>query len=223
MAKYVALVAADTVGDPNETIEAPTPICVFVAPGYINVIYSAEYKVGKLDDSNNLLWINKFKYADEQYRGGDELTSVWKNPDGESYSYTEYSNLYANPDTTTEQVNQFYFKFDDKIKGSHEEDHLCGWAGDDKMWGFEQADTFYYGKGMGKDEICDFEYKKDQIMLDDSAGTKFKKVAKKAKYNEKKEFTQLKLGDGDKLKIYGIDSRKELKKSLAFDDFTDFA
>ena len=78
------------------------------------------------------------------------------------------------------------------------------------------------GKGMDRDKIMDFE-KGEDLYIDDSIATKFKKLKKMAKYNENKDMTKIKAGDGDVLKVYGIDTQKELKQAVVFDDFTDFA
>ena len=220
MAKFIAFTAADTVGSKTETVPAYYSEPYGTDGEYILTAAGGYALAGR--DSANVVHISKF--SDGTFPlGSDPLEWVWSADNGDSYSYGTLQSLQATETTKTESVHQFLFAFDDKIKGSDFDDMLCGWDGKDKMWGFDGADQFYYGKGMGKDEICDFDKKKDEIVLDDSAATKFKKIAKKAKYNEKKEFTQLSFGDGDKLKIYGIDTKKELKKALAFDDFTDFA
>lgn len=157
------------------------------------------------------------------------MEQVWKADSGDSYSFADVQSLLFLPGpvpgftaSSEQDVNQFWFKFDDRIHGSEFDDMLCGWAENDKMWGGDGEDEFYYGKGMDRDKIMDFE-KGEDLYIDDSIATKFKKLKKMASYNENKDMTKIKAGDGDVLKIYGIDTQKELKQAVVFDDFTDFA
>jgi hypothetical protein len=122
---------------------------------------------------------------------------------------------------TEQQVNQFFFKFDDKIHGSSGNDKLCGWAGQDSMWGNDGDDEFYYGKGMGKDKILDLNKSHDQAIFDTDLVENFRELRKDAKL--KSGQIDIKFDSSDKLTIVGIDTLKELKKVVAFDDFTDFA
>lgn len=157
--------------------------------------------------------------------GAGDVEQFWKADAGDSYSASEFVAILGvpGPGTGTEQdFNQFLFKFDDQIHGSEYDDMLCGWAGNDRSWGGGGDDKFYYGKGMDRDRIMDFE-KGEDLYIDNSIANKFKKLKKMAKYNEKKDMTKIKAGDGDVLKVYGIDTKKEFKQAVVFDDFTDFA
>jgi hypothetical protein len=122
---------------------------------------------------------------------------------------------------TEQQINQFFFKFEDKIYGSEEDDKLCGWAEDDVMWGLEGDDEFYYGEGMGIDKIMDLNKSDDSVIFNEDLVDSFKELKKDAKVKSDKVI--IKFDSSDKLYIYGINNLKDLKNVAAFDDFTDFS
>jgi len=123
---------------------------------------------------------------------------------------------------TEQQINQFLFKFEDSIHGSDEDDKLCGWAEDDDLWGGDGDDEFFYGEGMGVDTIKDFKVGDDELVLDDSVAEKFKDLKGDVKFKNNGSVV-INAGGGEKLIVFGIDTTKELKNALSFDDFTDFA
>ena len=89
------------------------------------------------------------------------------------------------------------------------------------MWGGEGDDEFYYGEGMGKDKIMDLNKNDDTVILDEDLVDSFSQLKKDVQL--KNEKIVIKFDSSDKLFIYGIDSLKDLKNVVAFDDFTDFA
>jgi hypothetical protein len=170
--------------------------------------------------------------------GAGDVKRVWKADSGDSYLLGDES--VASVDTyfglvltqkvgdpaktfgTEQQINQFFFKFEDKIHGSDEDDKLCGWAEDDELWGGEGDDEFFYGKGMGVDKVWDYKVGDDELVLDDSVAEKFKDLKGDYKFKSNGSVV-INAGGGEKLIVFGIDTKKELKNALSFDDFTDFA
>jgi hypothetical protein len=167
--------------------------------------------------------------------GAGEVHQVWKADSGDSYLVG--SGGVASTDTlfgliatvgapgktngTEQQLNQFFFKFEDRIFGSDEDDKLCGWAEDDVIFGMEGDDEFYYGEGMGKDKIMDLKKNDDEVIFDEDLVDSFKQLKKDVKLKNDK--LVIKFDSDDQLTIYGIDTLKQLKKVAAFDDFTDFS
>ena len=89
------------------------------------------------------------------------------------------------------------------------------------MWGGEGDDEFYYGEGMGRDEILDFNKKDDEVIFDEDLYDTFRQLRKDVKLKNDK--VVVKVDSDDQLTIYGIDTLKDLKKVVAFDDFTDLS
>ena len=232
MAKFYAFVASDIVGSDTELY----PLPVFGSPYGTNnaaiVLYTTSYIIiNNFSSSTNLQSIIDFEMLPSFVPGEGEVRSLWQANAGDIYSNLAYAALLNTPgpnagftSTPTADVFQFLFAFDDSVHGSDAGDKLCGWAGKDNIWGGESLDEFYYGKGMGKDSIMDY-VKGENVVLDDGVSNNFKKLKKeyKIKYKDNKDLTKIKLGDGDLLKIHGVDTQKELKHALVFDDFTDFA
>ncbi len=161
---------------------------------------------------------------------------MWKADSGDSYLFgtpgaastdtfaglvrTSLSGAPTQTHGTEQQINQFFFKFDDSIHGSDEDDKLCGWAGDDQMWGNLGDDEFYYGEGMGIDKIMDCDKNDDSVIFDTDLYENFRQLRKDATFGNGK--VKIKVDSDEKLYIYGIETRKELKAVADFDDFTDF-
>ncbi len=246
MAKFYAISEADTVGTINPL---PFPAVAFPLTGSTNAFFYgspplSDYYVLNVTPSfsptADIASFAHIKSSGPFVPGAGEVQQVWKADSGDHYAQgsigTPSDDTFlglaatASPSDATkangteQQLNQFFFKFDDKLHGSDFNDKLCGWEGMDKEWGGEGADWFYYGKGMGKDSIMDYNKKEgDQLHIDDSVATKYKQLYKMVKYNTNKDFTKIKAGNGDNLKVYGIDTQKELHHAVHFDDFTDFA
>lgn len=170
--------------------------------------------------------------------GAGAVNNVWRADSGDSYllgdegtpSLDTYFGLVLTAKVgdptkthgTEQQINQFFFKFEDKIHGSDEDDKLCGWAEDDDLWGGEGDDEFFYGEGMGKDTVRDFKVGEDELFLDDSVAEKFKDLKGDVNFKNNGSVV-INAGGGDKLIVFGIETTKQLKSSLNYDDFTDFS
>ena len=74
---------------------------------------------------------------------------------------------------------------------------------------------------MGIDKILDLNKNDDTVVLDEDLVSNFK--ALKGDVKLKTDKIVIKFDSSSKLFIYGIDTLKELKSVVAFDDFTDFA
>jgi RTX calcium-binding nonapeptide repeat (4 copies) len=229
MAKFYATAEADIVGNMNPL--PPLTNYFLNSPTSVAAVYPTEYYVLNADSlaaTANLLSLTLFKSSPPPTPGvgvgAGDVQQFWKADSGDSYSAAEFVTILGIPGPgigTEQDVNQFLFKFDDKIHGSSEDDMLCGWAGKDSMWGNDGSDEFYYGEGMGKDKILDLNKKKDAVILDTDLVKNFKKL--KGDVKLKNDKVVLKFDSSDKLVIHGIDTLKDLKKVVSFDDFTDFA
>lgn len=232
MAKFYALAETDIVGTMDLV---PSPLgASAMGPNAFNVVSSAsEYFIfntnGGLTPASTLKSFLHLQWTAPFVAGTGEADQSWKADSGDSYLLSDLFALLITPGPTPgftaathQEVNQFFFKFEDAIHGSDEEDQLCGWAEDDLLWGGEGDDEFYYGEGMGKDKIMDFVAKRDELVLDDSIATKFNQIKGDVKF-KKNGSAVINAGDGDKVILFGVDNLKELRKSVAFDDFTDFS
>ena len=233
MAQFYAVSEVDLVGSMD-----PLPIpTVGSAPITVNnfaVVNSTEYYNFNVDSTfiatPDIKSWSHLKYTAPYNNGIGETDQVWKADSGDSYSLLDLIAILVTPSGTdptktafTEQdFNQFFFEFNDRIHGSEEDDMLCGWAGNDRMWGNGGNNKFYFGQGMDKDKIMDFSKANDDLYLDEDFASTFKQLKKMVTYNTNKNITKIKDG-GDVLKVYGIDTQKELKSVVHFDDFTDFA
>jgi len=250
MAKFSAISEVDIVGSmesftfPPISVPVPGSTTAFFL-GYTPPVPPLHYYIFNVDTAGFPPTANVTSFA--QFKppmppvpaavGAGDVNHAWKADPGDSYLLGMQGT--PNPDTlhglmgsakpgdptktfgTEQQINQFFFKFDDKIHGSHEDDMLCGWAGKDKVWGNEGDGEFYYGEGMGKDKFMDVNKKKDEIILDTDLVKNFKKMKSDVKLKNDK--VVIDFVSSDKLVIFGIDRLKELKKVVSFDDFTDFA
>jgi len=245
MAKFSAFSEVDIVGSmvslplplsANSLTGSPNAFFVFVPPSP-----PPEYFIFNTDSNflpaASITSFSQIASATPFAIGAGQVQQIWKADSGDSYPMgtagvasddTFFGLLFApkagdptKTHGTEQQVNQFFFKFDDYIHGSNEDDMLCGWAGKDKVWGNEGDDEFYYGEGMGKDKFMDVNKKKDEVILDTDLVKNFKKL--KGDVKLKNDKVVLKFDSSDKLVIYGIDTLKDLKKVVAFDDFTDFS
>jgi len=232
MARFYATGETDIVGTSDLV---PLPLAApsaFGASAFTLITSLSEYYIfnvtGPLALASPLKSFVHYQWTAPFTAGTGEVDQVWKADSGDSYLVSEVITLLATPGPTpgftasTEQdVNQFFFKAEDKIHGSDEDDMLCGWAENDSMWGNDGSDEFYYGEGMAKDKIMDLDKKRDEIILDTDLVKNFKKL--KGDVKLKNDKVVLKFDSSDKLIVYGIDNLKDLKKVVSFDDFTDFA
>lgn len=245
MAQYFAISEADIVGSmeslpfpPNAAAVPGSPNAFFIRFAPFSDYFTVNTNPDFVVPTATLTSFTQFESPTPLAIGAGAAKGAWKADSGDSYllgaASTPSNDTYfglafsakvgdpTKTHGTEQQINQFWFKFEDKIHGSGEEDKLCGWAEDDMMWGGEDEDEFYYGKGMGKDKVMDFEYKKDTLVLDDSVAEKFKGLKGDVKF-KKNGSAIINAGSGDKVIVYGIDNTKELRKSISYDDFTDFA
>lgn len=230
MARYYAITVADIVGSMDPL---PAPSSFFVnSTTSIAVTYPNEYSIINTTSLANDAEVTSVTYFTSPVSptpgigvGAGDVAAFWKPDSGDGYLANDLLAILGIPvpPTGTEQaLNQFLFQFDDKIRGSEFDDMLCGWAGNDTMWGGEGDDRFYYGKGMDKDKIRDFDRKDDKIILDNSIANKFKQIKNDVKF-KKNDKVVIDAGGGDKLIVWGIANKKQLKQALSFEDFTDFA
>jgi hypothetical protein len=247
MAQFYAISAADIVG--SSTVSPPFPSVAAAVTGSTNAFFQffppappADYTIfntngGFLATSSITSFTNFASPTPFVVGGAGHVNHVWKADSGDSYllgtagtaSLDTYFGLVFTPKTgaptlthgTEQQINQFFFKFEDRIHGSEEDDMLCGWAEDDQMWGGEGDDQFYYGEGMGIDQIMDFNKKDDEVIFDEDLYDRFGQLRKDVKL--KNDSVVVKFDSDTQLTIYGIDTLKELKKTASFDDFTDFS
>jgi len=244
MAKFSAISEVDIVGSMDSLTFPPafgavpgSTTALFIGFAPLSEYYIFNTTPPGFGPASNVTSFSQLKSAVPFAVGAGDVEQAWKADSGDSYLLGTIG--VANDDTlfglmlspkvgdptkthgTEQKINQFFFKFDDYIHGSDEDDMLCGWAGKDKVWGNEGDDEFYYGEGMGKDKFMDVNKKKDEVILDTDLVKNFKKL--KGDVKLKNDKVVLKFSSDEKLVIYGIDTMKDLKKVLSFDDFTDFS
>ena len=244
MAKFTALSETDIVGS---TDSLPFPPSISSVAGSTTAFYTAfspftDYYIFNTSPPGfaataTITSFSHLSLPSPFAAGAGQVNQIWKADPGDTYlmgqggtpSTDTYLGLaltakvgdLTKTNGTEQQINQFFFKFDDAIHGSDEDDMLCGWAGKDKIWGEEGDDEFYYGQGMGKDKIMDLNKKKDSVILDTDLVKNFNKLVGDVVLKNGKMV--LKFSSSEKLVIYGIDNFSDLKKVVAFDDFTDFS
>ncbi|MCB1502360.1 MAG: hypothetical protein KDK07_21695 [Bauldia sp.] len=232
MAKFYATGEADIVGS-TDLISLPTVGAAPVTTNNFAVVNTTDYydfytETAPIALGSNIKSWSHLTYNGPFTTGKGEVDQMWKADSGDTYLLSDIIALFVTPGVvlgktafTEQEGNQFFFKFDDAIHGSDEDDMLCGWAGKDKIWGEEGDDEFYYGQGMGKDKIMDLNKKKDSVILDTDLVKNFNKLVGDVVLKNGK--VVLKFSSSEKLVIYGIDNFSDLKKVVAFDDFTDFS
>ncbi|MCB1486799.1 MAG: hypothetical protein KDJ88_04975 [Bauldia sp.] len=243
MAKFFAFEAADTVGSEDLIPYNPgfaSPVGSSYSFWFVDNPVPTEYYVfnsdspltGPVFPGSITSWarFESFQPFSPTNIGAGDVKEAWKADSGDTYSTNDLLTMIYKPDPATpgftgftyQDLEQFWFGANDRIHGSEEGDMLCGWAGNDKMWGNGGNNKFYFGQGMDKDKIMDFSKANDDLYLDEDFASTFKQLKKMVTYNVNKNITKIKDG-GDVLKVYGIDTQKELKSVVHFDDFTDFA
>jgi hypothetical protein len=243
MAEFSAITEVDIVGSKNFLLFPPALAAVpgstdaFVyGTGLLSEYYIFNTSPPGFLPTSTITSFSHLKSSVPFVIGAGEVEHIWKADSGDSYLLgttivADKNTLFGliaavNPTDPTkaagteQELNQFFFKFDDSIHGSDEDDKLCGWAGDDMMWGNLGDDEFYYGKGMGIDKIMDCDKNDDTVIFDTDLYENFRQLKKDAKYGNDK--VTIKVDSDEKLYIYGIETRKELKAVADFDDFTDF-
>lgn len=245
MAKFYAISEADIVGS-LDSLTFPEAAPLFGSPNAFYMFFSPEpppdYFIFNIDTADfpptaNVTSFSKIISSTPVAIGAGEVAQVWKADSGDSYLLGD--NGTASTDTffglaltekvgdptktfgSEQQINQFFFKFDDKIYGSDEDDQLSGWAGDDIMRGGDGEDEFFYAKGMSKDRILDLNKNDDSVIIDEDLVDSFNALRDDVKLKNGK--VVLKFDSSDKLTIFGIESLNDVKNVVAFDDFTDFS
>ena len=171
MAKFIAIAEADIVGS-MESLPFPQADPLFGSPNAFSLAFPPfdSYFLfntdGSFDPTAEIASFARLTSPVPLVLGAGPVDHVWKAGSGDSYLFgttgTPSEDTFAGlvltakagdptkTHGTEQQVNQFFFKFEDKIRGSEDDDKLCGWAEDDSMWGDEGDDAILLWRGDGK-------------------------------------------------------------------------
>lgn len=106
----------------------------------------------------------------------------------------------------------------DYMLGGGGKDRIDPGSGKDKASGGGGKDSYYFAEDYDKFVVIDYN-KKEKIYIDDSLTTRWKKLKKIAEdYNKG---VKINFGDGDVLKLKGVDVSDLRKKSFKFVDHVD--